>query len=685
MKYRIITLMLATLIGAAAVMAKEVKRPESYNYKRGLECIKQNDLEQASDYLNKELSENPKNGYALLQLAAISNDKHDYGKALTQVNDAMALIPKKDAQYVSQSLLYRGFIYENLERNDDALADYAKAAQTWPGKDVQPYVRMGQLLTSLKRYGEADAALRKALGIESGSAKVYALLSANEYDRGNYKLAYDNANYAAKLEPAYTDAYVRRCQASAKLGKWNDAVDDALTAIDDGLSFEGLSLLDPLVDSAYLQLSVKLKVQALKAPDNEMWPLVRALCCEKKNKFADAIDCYAEAKHKGVGDDVAEPRVALCYMMLGDYKRSIEHYNSAIAADSTDHSLLLQLANVYDLMGDEKNAMAMADNYIKAEPGDAVGYSSRASWRFYYKDYKGALDDCNTALAIDPDNAEALVRRMRINQVLGNDAAARADGAKLMAADTVPDKPQLNTAYAQFYMGDAAAALATAKKVCADTTDFTQAYNLACIYALTGDKSRAMSLLELSLREGMTQLHHISRDPDFESMRNDANFKALLARYKDKLDANLVAVAADSANYTTRVVEVPFTKEGGVLKVKCTVNGLPLHFVFDTGASDLTMSTVEATFMLKNDYLGSADIVGRQNYMTANGDISEGTVVRLRNVRFAGLSLDNVSASIVSSQQAPLLLGQSVLNKLGKVEIDYAKRVIRVTTRVRKQ
>ena len=71
--------------------------------------------------------------------------------------------------------------------------------------------------------------------------------------------------------------------------------------------------------------------------------------------------------------------------------------------------------------------------------------------------------------------------------------------------------------------------------------------------------------------------------------------------------------------------------------------------------------------------------------MTANGDISEGTVVRLRNVRFAGLSLDNVSASIVSSQQAPLLLGQSVLNKLGNVEIDYAKRVIRVTTRVRKQ
>ena len=46
--------------------------------------------------------------------------------------------------------------------------------------------------------------------------------------------------------------------------------------------------------------------------------------------------------------------------------------------------------------------------------------------------------------------------------------------------------------------------------------------------------------------------------------------------------------------------EIPFVKEDGVCKVKCKINDLPLHFVFDTGASDVTLSMVEATFMMKN-------------------------------------------------------------------------------------
>lgn len=128
-----------------------------------------------------------------------------------------------------------------------------------------------------------------------------------------------------------------------------------------------------------------------------------------------------------------------------------------------------------------------------------------------------------------------------------------------------------------------------------------------------------------------------------------------------------------------KVVEVPFTQEGGVYKVKCVINGLPLHFIFDTGASAVSMSDIEALFMLKNDYLKAQDIIGTENYITADGTISEGTVVNLRNVEFGGLKLTNVKASIVRNQKAPLLLGQSVLKRLGKIEIDYAKKVLKIT------
>ena len=41
--------------------------------------------------------------------------------------------------------------------------------------------------------------------------------------------------------------------------------------------------------------------------------------------------------------------------------------------------------------------------------------------------------------------------------------------------------------------------------------------------------------------------------------------------------------------------------------------------------------------------------------------------------------MNNIKASVVRNQAAPLLLGQSVLSKLGKIEIDNTKNVLRIT------
>ena len=42
----------------------KMNRPTSYNYQRGVEAIQKENTEEALEYLNKEISENPKNGYA---------------------------------------------------------------------------------------------------------------------------------------------------------------------------------------------------------------------------------------------------------------------------------------------------------------------------------------------------------------------------------------------------------------------------------------------------------------------------------------------------------------------------------------------------------------------------------------------------------------------------------------------
>lgn len=83
--------------------------------------------------------------------------------------------------------------------------------------------------------------------------------------------------------------------------------------------------------------------------------------------------------------------------------------------------------------------------------------------------------------------------------------------------------------------------------------------------------------------------------------------------------------------------------------------------------------------MLKNGYLSEKDVIGSARFVDANGDVSVGTMLNLKHVNFGGLELDNVRASVVRNQVAPLLLGQSVLSRLGKIEIDNNSRVLKIT------
>ena len=121
---------------------------------------------------------------------------------------------------------------------------------------------------------------------------------------------------------------------------------------------------------------------------------------------------------------------------------------------------------------------------------------------------------------------------------------------------------------------------------------------------------------------------------------------------------------------TSSQIVVKMKKEGGVFTLPCTVNGLPLRFIFDTGASDVTLSLTEAKFMFKNGILKKEDILWTQKYQTASGDIQEGVNVVLRKVDINGIRLHNVIASIVLANNAPLLLGQSVLGRVGKFQVD---------------
>ena len=116
--------------------------------------------------------------------------------------------------------------------------------------------------------------------------------------------------------------------------------------------------------------------------------------------------------------------------------------------------------------------------------------------------------------------------------------------------------------------------------------------------------------------------------------------------------------------------EIVMEKIGGVYTVPCYVNGLKLRFIFDTGASDVSISLTEANFMLKNGYLKKEDIKGKVKYQDATGEISEGTKIIIKQIVFENIVIKDVEASVVHQLSAPLLLGQSAMSKIGKFQLD---------------
>ena len=117
---------------------------------------------------------------------------------------------------------------------------------------------------------------------------------------------------------------------------------------------------------------------------------------------------------------------------------------------------------------------------------------------------------------------------------------------------------------------------------------------------------------------------------------------------------------------------VKMEKSGGVYLIPCKVNGVPLKFIFDTGASDVSISLTEALFMLKNGYLKETDIKGSVYYSIANGEIAEGTRINIQKIEVGKQTMYNVEASIVHSTEAPLLFGQSAMERFGKFTMDYS-------------
>lgn len=668
---------LSILVLCSSVMlADNIKRPDSYNYSRGVEAINNNNAEEALDYLNKEINDHPDNGYAFAWIALVRNYNEEFGRALTAANVAVKKIPSKDKEYKAFAYGTRAQVYLNLEDTIQALKDYSQAINIVPDDD-RLYNQRAQVYYEQGKYDLADKDYLKMISLKEGDVMGYMGIGRNANAQKRYEDAIKQFDYVVKLEPNYSSAYSFRAESYIGLKKYNEAIDDVISALGIDRDRKAFYELQELADSAFEQTVAKLKVQKIKEPNEQSWDYDLGIVYERAAKYNKAIAYYKESLEKE-SNIITASRISSCYDDLGDYDKALEYCNQAIALDSVKTNYLYEKANILDNAGRTQEAIKTMSDYIANTPDEPAGYYQRGWFKDHSGDIEGALEDYTMAITLQPNEAYAYLNRGVLYRLKGENAKAESDFKQVVRLDSIPEEADCSF-YAYYYLGQKDKAIEVLNTML-DKDKKGNCYDAACLYSVMGEKEKALSYLRQSLEDGYRRFAHIKRDRDLNNIRNTEEFKVLLKEYEKKHLQEIAADAdGDDSAYELKVEEIPFTKEGGVCKVKCAINGLPLHFIFDTGAADVSISSVEATFMAKNDFLSSSDIIGKQNYQTADGNITEGTIINLKDVKLGSLHLNNIKASVVRNQAAPLLLGQSVLSKLGKIEIDNTKKVLRIT------
>lgn len=654
--------------------SREDNRP--YNLQKAYEVLQNDhDEDQAFKLLSDQIKSTPDNVECWLLMCRIYRNQKEYGRAMSSVNEAIRVNKPKKSGFVNSTLYWwKSSVYDDMDNNEQEI-EWLKKALDAARKDNKENVQnisfdLGQAYYEAKKYDESDAVYRQMVKEDETDQAAMTGLARNMIQRENYAGAVRMLDASQKYGDDYSETYRFRSDAYDKMGETDKAIDDAL------LWFEKD---EDAYDSAIIKLMMKHRTYAIakaktsmKSSDSkDAWRVLLLSIYEEAGEYENAIKEYDALEEDYGKDEFIYAHRADCYNKLGLTDMALSEIEKAIELEA-DYSNICSKGGILRTAGRYAEAIEVFDQAIEVDPLYAFAYYSKGWCHELSGDDDKAMECYDLGIDLDKEYAYIYLMRGQIHLKRGDKIKADEDFNTVLQLDTVVTDGSCRQ-YALHFLGRDDEADEWMQKLIDDEPyDMGHYYDKACLYSRMGRTDEAVKALETALEMGYCAFPHIENDDDMDAIRGRDDFRALIVKYKEKLAARIQKMGIDmTAVKEELITEVPITrKAGGTFNVDCSVNGLALNMIFDTGASDVSISKVEADFMLKNNYLSMSDIKGKQYYQTADGGISEGTVITLKEVRIGDAVLHNVDASVVKSQKAPLLLGESVLQKFGTFTVD---------------
>ena len=669
------TLMLTLVCGQA--YAQKNKSGNDYNLQKAYEVLnEENDEAKGLDLVNKQLQETPDNVDALLLRVRLLRRKGDYGQALQDINHALKVNkPKKTEVATSTLLWWKGYIYQDMHDIDNGVSSFRQAYDL-ARKDNKDNLQSiafdyAQMLYYQKNLTEADAIYRKMIAENEADQGAMVGLARNMIDRGEYKEALETLEKCQKFDADYAEVYRFKAQAYDKLGETNKAIDAALDWFDKNED-ANLGAIMEVLKKRQNYAEANIKTRSKKSEDPFLWKAMLCQLYEETHKYAEAVKGYDELEAEFGHFDQINLHRSDCYSELGLNEMAIKDISAAMEKDPSWEDLCRR-GDYFRLSGDLDSAIADFTAAIEEEPDQGFAYYRRG-WCYEMKGENGkAMDDYNLGLDLTDEYPYLYLMRGELLLIEGKKTEAEADFEKVLQLDTLANGSSCRM-YALHFLGkDDEAEEWMDKIIESDPEDDGNYYDQACLYSRMGKTDKSIAALRRAFEKGYRSFSHIRFDDDMDAVRELPEFKALVEEYETKHAEYLKEFELAMPEKDDLLTEIAIKRNpGGTFEIPCDINGLPLQMIFDTGASDVTISSVEANFMLKNGYLSDKDIKGKRYYQIANGEISAGTIITLREVKIGDAVLKNIDASVVKSQKAPLLLGQSAMERFGTITIDNA-------------
>lgn len=622
---KIVTLLTVTLLTVLSVnaYAQKNKTDNDYNLKKAYEVLQEeNDEAKGLELVNKQLRETPDNVESLLLRVRLLRRKNEFGQALQDINHALKVNKPKKTEVQNSTLhWWKAYIYEDMGDKVNAAASFKTACELARKDDKENLQSTSfdyaQSLYDLGDYAGADAIYRKMLALDEADQAAMAGLARNMIEREQY----------------------------------SEAIDKVM-----------LKRLN------YAEASIKTRIK--KTENRFQWMAFLCQFYETSHQYAEAVRTYDEFEAEfGHYDEINVYR-SDCYSELGLNELAIADISKAMEKDP-DWQLYVRRGDYYWLNGDLDLAIADFNAAIEDAPKEGYCYYRRG-WTYEMQgERKKAMEDYNMGLEMTQDYPYLYLMRGELLLLEGKKTEADADFEMVIQKDTIADNGSCRQ-YALYFLGrDNEAEEWMNKIIEEDPGNYGNYYDQVCLYSRMGRLEESIDALRKSFEKGYRSFSHIRLDDDLDAVRDLPEFKALMEEYEAKHTEYLKQFELSMPEKEETVTEIAVKRNpGGTFEIPCDINGLALQMVFDTGASDVTISSVEADFMFKNGYLSEKDIKGKTYYQIANGQISEGTTITLREVKIGDAVLHNVDASVVKSQRAPLLLGQSAMERFGAITID---------------